>query len=233
MPDYRRRFRAGGTYFFTVVTYRREKIFSDGRARAYLHQAMAEVRALHPFETLGIVLLPDHCHCIWRMAEGDEDFSKRWGMIKRRFTRLWLGEDVAKEDGAKYRTLQEDGAKHHALSEDGAKYRTLQEDGALGTHHGGRDMPVSASRTGRGERGVWQRRFWEHLIRDQDDFARHMDYIHYNPVKHGYAVCPHEWEHSSFHRWVKERVYRPDWHCQCHGGCEPPDLAAIARSTGE
>jgi putative transposase len=71
---------------------------------------------------------------------------------------------------------------------------------------GGQDVRVSASRTKRGERGVWQRRFWEHLIADQQDFAGQMDYIHYNPVKHGHVKCPHKWEHSSFHRWVREGI---------------------------
>jgi putative transposase len=66
-----------------------------------LRQAMNYVHELHQFETLGIVLLPDHCHCIWRMSEGDDDFSMRWRLIKTRFTKLWLrGEDSAIEDGA-------------------------------------------------------------------------------------------------------------------------------------
>ena len=94
-------------------------------------------------------------------------------------------------------------------------------------------MSVSASRKKRGERGVWQRRFWEHLIRDQQDFARHMDYIHYNPVKHGHVMCPHQWEHSSFHRWVKEGVYRRDWLCQCRENNEHPDFEAISHFVGE
>ena len=55
--------------------------------------------------------------------------------------------------------------------------------------------PRSGSRRRHGERGIWQRRFWEHVIRDDGDFARHMDYIHYNPVKHGHARCPHAWPH--------------------------------------
>ncbi len=49
---------------------------------------------------------------------------------------------------------------------------------------------ISESRKSKGERGIWQRRYWEHLIRDDEDFARHVDYIHYNPVKHGYVDAP-------------------------------------------
>ena len=66
---------------------------------------------------------------------------------------------------------------------------------------------ISKSRTGRGERGLWQRRFWEHLIRDETDYRQHMDYIHWDPVKHGWVRCVKEWPHSSFHRYVIAGVY--------------------------
>lgn len=71
--------------------------------------------------------------------------------------------------------------------------------------------PQSASRQKRGEGGLWQRRFWEHLIRDDADFSRHLDYIHYNPVKHGYAANAGDWPYSTFHRYVKEGAYPADW----------------------
>ncbi len=58
----------------------------------------------------------------------------------------------------------------------------------------------SASRESKGERGIWQRRFWEHLVRDKLDYARHVDYIHFNPVKHGHVLNVKDWPHSSFHR---------------------------------
>ena len=69
----------------------------------------------------------------------------------------------------------------------------------------------SQSRLARGERGIWQRRFWEHLIRDQDDFNRHVDYIHWNPVKHGWVRRVADWPHSTFHNYLKRGVYRADW----------------------
>lgn len=62
----------------------------------------------------------------------------------------------------------------------------------------------SGSRIGRGERGLWQRRFWEHLIRDERDLRNHVDYIHINPVKHGQAAKAIDWPHSSIHRYVRE-----------------------------
>lgn len=63
----------------------------------------------------------------------------------------------------------------------------------------------------RGERGIWQRRFWEHLIRDEQDFAAHMDYVHINPLKHGLVTRLVDWPFSTFHRWVDEGVYPADW----------------------
>ena len=190
MPNYKRKFRSGGTYFFTLATYNRQKIFSSDNARSCLHTAIVETQKTHPFEMQAIVLLPEHLHCIWKLADGDDNFSVRWGKIKRLFTISW------------------------APSEN-------------------KDGTVSPSRTKRGERCVWQRRFWEHLIRDQQDYANHMDYIHYNPVKHKYAKCPHKWKYSSFHRWVKEGIYRPDWHCVCNESKDIPNFDDISKSVGE
>lgn len=70
---------------------------------------------------------------------------------------------------------------------------------------------TSPSRQRKGERGIWQRRYWEHVIRDEKDFRHHLDYIHYNPVKHGYVKAAKDWPYSSFHRWVERGVYTVDW----------------------
>ena len=70
---------------------------------------------------------------------------------------------------------------------------------------------LSQSRVKRGERGLWQRRFWEHHIRDEDDFRRHVDYIHWNAVKHGWVKSVLDWPHSSFHAHVRRGVYGTDW----------------------
>jgi putative transposase len=71
--------------------------------------------------------------------------------------------------------------------------------------------PISQSRASRGERGIWQRRYWEHTLRDEDDFARHVDYINFNPVKHGHVRRVKDWPYSSFHRMVRLGVYPEDW----------------------
>lgn len=70
---------------------------------------------------------------------------------------------------------------------------------------------LSESRRKRGERGIWQRRFWEHLIRDEEDFIRHTDYIHWNPVKHGWVKKVVDWPHSSFHAYLRRGLYDSNW----------------------
>ncbi len=190
MAKYRRLYRPGRTYFFTLVTHNRQKLFVNEDARSRLRLAIECEQERRPFDMPAIVLMPEHLHCIWRLPEEDSNFSVRWACIKKAFTKSWLAE----------------GGRENSVPEYRAKYR---------------------------ERGVWQRRFWEHLIRDQQDYASHMDYIHYNPVKHKYAKCPHKWKYSSFHRWVKEGIYRPDWHCVCNENKDIPNFDDISKSIGE
>lgn len=70
---------------------------------------------------------------------------------------------------------------------------------------------ITDSLSKRRERGVWQRRYWEHLIRDEVDLQRHLDYIHWNPVKHGYVKRVIDWPYSTFHRLVSKGLYSPEW----------------------
>jgi REP element-mobilizing transposase RayT len=87
---------------------------------------------------------------------------------------------------------------------------------------GGAEMRVTPSQARRGNRGVWQRRFMEHLIRDEIDLERHCDYIHYNPVKHGLVARPWDWPYSSFRRFVSLGHYEPDW-----GRWQPQSLVTL------
>lgn len=77
--------------------------------------------------------------------------------------------------------------------------------------HGGVEAPITRSKIKKKERGVWQRRFWEHCIRNDEDFTNHLDYIHYNPVKHGLVTKPDLWPYSSFHRYVEMGWYDEEW----------------------
>ena len=170
MPEYRRARTEGATYFFTVVTYRRQPILCLDKSRQILRDVISQVQRSHPFRVDAWVLLPDHIHCLWSLPEGDRNYSVRWALIKKEFTkrvRLVLGPEV----------------DHHR----------------------------SESRKRHGERTIWQRRFWEHQIRNEEDYTRHMDYVHYNPVKHGLAKSPKDWPHSTFHRYVAEGMYEADW----------------------
>lgn len=76
-------------------------------------------------------------------------------------------------------------------------------------------LPITETRTTnqqrRGERGIWQRRYWEHLIRDELDYQRHFDYIHINPLKHGYVERLEDWPYSSFHRAIAMGIYPAGW----------------------
>jgi putative transposase len=164
MTDYRRSQFCGGCYFFTVVTYNRRRFLTDDLARACLRRAWRKVRGARPFEVVALCLLPDHLHCLWRLPENDNDFSTRWLLIKKDFTRHYL-------------------------------------------EAGGRESIQSRSRQHKRERGFWQRRFWEHQIRDERDLARHIDYIHYNPLKHGLVTVVENWPWSTYHRFVRDGFY--------------------------
>lgn len=168
MSRYRRANIAGATYFFTVVTERRQAILTNPDMRAALRAAIQKVRATHPFEIDAWVLLPDHLHCIWTLPDGDADFSTRWRMIKREVT-VACGKAYLRDDLLTERRIQKQN----------------------GT--------------------IWQHRFWEYLIRDEEDFRAHMDYLHFNPVKHGLVQNVIDWPWSSFHRWVARDVYPGAW----------------------
>ena len=87
------------------------------------------------------------------------------------------------------------------------RWRRIKSEFVQGLRKGG--LRLHSNR--RGEYSVWQRRYWEHYLRDQDDFIRHCDYIHYNPVKHGYVSKAIDWAWSSFHRYVAAGKYPADW----------------------
>ena len=77
---------------------------------------------------------------------------------------------------------------------------------------------INSSRKSKGERGLWQRRYWEHLIRSDLDYHRHVDYIHYNPVKHGYVKKPGHWPYSGIHGYIAKGLLSADWGADEAGG---------------
>ncbi len=180
MPNYRRNYVPGGTYFFTLVVFQRRHLFVNDSTRKLLREAITIIRKDRPFTIEAMVLLPDHLHCVWTLPPGDAAYSTRWRRIKEDFTRSFL-------------------------------------------KTGGVEGFVSPSRRKHGERAVWQRRFWEHTCRDEDDLQRCIDYIHWNPVKHGIVARVKDFPWSSFHRYVTEGFYPIDWGSEnpCPGYDEP------------
>jgi len=85
---------------------------------------------------------------------------------------------------------------------------------------GGEECIQTFSRNIKRERGVWQRRFWEHQIRDVEDLQRHVDYVHYNPVKHGLVEQVEDWPWSTYHRYVREGIYPSRSLHDIQDGCE-------------
>ncbi len=83
----------------------------------------------------------------------------------------------------------------------------------------GKNDSINASRVAKKERTIWQRRFWEHEIRDERDFRHHVDYIHFNPVKHGLVSAVQDWQYSSFNYYCQRGIYPQNW---CATGMEQP-----------
>ena len=164
---YRRATVPGASYFFTLIAYRRKRLFADPSNVERWHGAVEAVQRKRPFVVEAEVVLPDHLHMVWTLPELDADYATRIRLIKTGFTK--------------------------ALS--------LRLDG----------VETNVSRVSKGERHVWQRRYWEHVIRDERDFQAHLDYIHINPVKHGLAKRPEDWPHSTFRIWLERGAYEPWW----------------------
>jgi REP-associated tyrosine transposase len=178
MPNYRRAWVPGGTYFFTVNLLERDRSLLVDHI-AHLRTAFRMARAARPFDMVAAVVLPDHLHCLWRLPSGDADNATRWRHVKSAFSRsLAPGERLSRR------------------------------------------------RIAKAERGIWQRRYWEHLIRDERDFAAHVDYIHLNPLKHGHVKRVADWPYSTFHRYVHRGELPTDWAggsttSGSFGECEP------------
>ena len=164
MPDYRRAWHPGGTYFFTVNLLQRHDNDLLVRHIDALRDAVRTVKKRHPFHIHAWVVLPEHLHCVIELPPDDADFATRWRLIKMGFSKILP-----------------------------------------------RTERLSKVRMHRGERGIWQRRYWEHLIRDEADYRAHVDYVHINPLKHGLVKRVADWPYSTFHSLVTAGVYPPGW----------------------
>ena len=170
MPDYRRVWVPGGTFFFTVNLLERRTRRLLVEHIEHLRAAFHDAQRARPFHVIAIVVLPEHLHCLWRLPEGDADNADRWARIKSGFSRR-----LPKTE-----------------------YRS--------------DVRIAKQ-----ERGIWQRRYWEHVIVDEEDLQYHLDYIHFNPVKHGHAARAADWPYSSLHRYIRSGELSADWACDPGG----------------
>ena len=161
--QYRRADVKGGTYFFTVnLADRKQTLLVDEFEK--LRLVINNVKKQHPFQLDAMVVLPEHLHAILTLPVDDNDFAKRWMLIKTGFSR-----QLPKQER------------------------------------------INDSRKRKGERGIWQRRYWEHAIRDELDFERHVNYIHYNPVKHGYVKRAIDWPNSTIHEYLRKGILDENW----------------------
>ena len=157
MSIYKRVCVKSGTYFFTLVTYKRKPVFAHEENILHLKKAFSHVNEKHPFAIKAIVILPDHIHTIWTLPKETSDYSTRWRLIKHFF---------------------------------------------------------SCQNINSSDNKIWQPRFWEHLIRNEDDLKNHIDYIHFNPVKHSLVTSPIEWQHSTFKSFFERGLYEENWGIQ-------------------
>ena len=152
MPNYRRLFLPGGTWFFTLnLRYRESDLLT--REIIHLSRAITRTKRRFPFRIEAMVVLSEHLHAVLTLPDGDTDFPTRLRLIKSHFVK---------------------SLPHVPPPEE----KSLRP----------------------GERGIWQRRYWEHLIRDERDYRSHVDYCYFNPVKHGHVAEPHEGPYTTYHR---------------------------------
>jgi putative transposase len=156
MPNYLRYY-SGTSWFFTVVTYNHRQIFASDQARACLRRAVIDCRQIYPFKIVAWVLLPDHLHCIWDLSDTDLNYSRRWSIIKRKFTQAFTND--SKENRSPF----------------------------------------------------WQKRFWAHLITDEKDYEDHLNYIHFNPVKHGLVKNAIDRSWTSLPKFITAGKYASNW----------------------
>jgi putative transposase len=170
-------------YFLTLVTNRRRPFFDSPVIRSVVVDMLQRSADDAKGDLIAWVVLPDHIHILIR--QGNHSFSRWIQTAKRRITFL----------------LRENKA---GFGEPGLQKRISAGDGKSGIRN-----RISA---GFGEPGLlWQPRFWEHKIRDEADRIAAVEYIHFNPVRHGYVSNPVEWASSSFGRYIKEGIYPSDW----------------------
>lgn len=170
MSNYIRPKIPGATIFCTVVLGHRDSTLLVDHIDL-LREAISETKAQRPFKVDAWVVLPDHMHFVWTLPEGDNDLGVRVGAMKARFTRK------VKTKGR-------------------VRFHPTKMPETVGYNPTLRRSP---SKVRKGDGGIWQRRFWDHHIRNEYEFRAYVDYCHINPVKHGFVERPGDWPYSTVH----------------------------------
>jgi putative transposase len=165
MPNFRRYYVPKVIVFITAITDDRVPYLDAEDDLALFWQTLRSVQAIHPFNLLAHVILPEHFHWLLWVRDPSGNFSRILHSLKRNYT---------------------------------INYKRVH--GITFSLH------------------LWQDRFWDHVIRDERDLERHFDYIHYNPVKHGYVKRPEDWVQSTYMHWLDRGYYEPCW-----GHVDEPD----------
>lgn len=198
MPKYRRPRIAAGTVFFTLcLAQRGSSLLLD--EIEILREAVRVTRARRPFVIDAWVVLPDHLHAVWTLPAGDSHYADRWGAIKARFSKKVRQKDLAPVG---WKPALPVGRRVGLQPTDAQRLRARR----------------SPSKVAKQDAGIWQRRFWEHHIRDEADYAAHLRYCWSNPVKHGLVERAADWPYSSFHRDVRLGRVDPEFVGQDQAG---------------
>lgn len=174
----------GATIFFTVcLAHRGATLLTD--EVALLRSAVRRTKLRRPFHIDAWVVLPDHMHAVWTLPKDDANFSDRWGSIKARFSR-----EVRLKHGLGLVGCKPTLRNASPDCRVGLQPTTINQVSAL----------RSKSKLAKQDAGIWQRRFWEHHIRNQDDYVAHLRYCWNNPVRHRLVANAVDWPYSSIHR---------------------------------
>ena len=165
MPNYKRIYEQGYSYFITIVTHKRNPVLTKNIS--LLKAAFKQAKTKYAFIIEAVVVLPDHIHMI-----------------------------ITPQDAREYPKIIRSIKEYFSKRCDPSFYSHLTQ---------------SPSREKRGNKPVWQKRYYEHTIRDEKDFKTRLDYIHYNPVKHGFVQRAKDWKYSSFDKFVKKGWYDENW----------------------
>jgi putative transposase len=191
--------------FMTSVCFKRNSYLRTDRDKELLLSVMREVKSEKPYTMLGYVVLDDHFHWMIRLDKPTSGLSESVSNLSGSASRTLTYDPINKNDLGRSGCDRGELPDNQMIQSKHAISAIMQSVKLRFTHRYKKTLGINNGNP------VWQRRFWDHIARDQNDINRHLDYIHYNPVKHGYAPGPLDYSFSSFPTYVERGVYRLDW----------------------